>query len=175
MRNDRDELVILRISMARIAQAIGADNSLNVTDLGYSGLHRLAATQDRGWNDLAGRIHEELEIRTGTDSHMRTVSDRAPEVAAKFVEILRREMTPDQFAEMCARNANVGPGICSNHDFRDANMDMAEAFYSLGLATCADMDLDANPELESAHFDACQLWNKAWELAMPMIGGRLFK
>lgn len=47
------ELIKLRISIARVAQAHGVDNHLNVTGLSYEQLHRLAEMQPRGWNDLA--------------------------------------------------------------------------------------------------------------------------
>lgn len=93
-------------------------------------------------------------------------------IAHKFVGILKREMSPQDFTEMCILNANVPPGICESHNYLDSNTVMEEAFHSLGLATGTDMDLEANPQLDEAHTAACDLWNAAWELAMPMIGGK---
>jgi hypothetical protein len=47
------ELRALRVSMARVAQALRVDNALRVKDKEYSELYALAGTQERGWNDLA--------------------------------------------------------------------------------------------------------------------------
>lgn len=54
-----DELVALRVSVGRIAQASHVDNELGVgviTSIGS--LRALAMDKDRGWNDLAGRCVE---------------------------------------------------------------------------------------------------------------------
>ena len=54
-RTDREELVSLRISVARVAQALGQIDPVSyikVEDLAFSELHELASTRDRGWNDL---------------------------------------------------------------------------------------------------------------------------
>lgn len=178
MTNDRDELVVLRISLARIAQTLGMDNELKVCALGYAGLHRQANTVERGWNDLACLIVEELENRTSTGSHMRTDSHvgtpfpTAQAIADKFVELLRRDLSPEDLGEVCARNATAAPGVCHSHDFCDANMVMAEAFYTLGLATPVDIDYEINLELETAHDAASKLWSEAWDLATTMTGGK---
>lgn len=69
MKVDLEELITLRISVARIAQALGLDNDLSITDKNYSHLEALAEHRDRGWNDLAGRIFEHVsENRTSTES-----------------------------------------------------------------------------------------------------------
>jgi len=60
----RNELTTLRISVARVAQAMGVDNDLRVTGAAYEALRDKAQTQERGWNDLAGRCHEKaLEFK----------------------------------------------------------------------------------------------------------------
>ena len=47
-------LVTLRISLARVAQALGVDVPLlQIKDLGYAGLHEKACYIERGWNMLA--------------------------------------------------------------------------------------------------------------------------
>jgi hypothetical protein len=61
MQTDRKELENLRVSVARIAQVIGADNSLEVKDKNFSLLRALACTREHGWNDLAHRITVEIE------------------------------------------------------------------------------------------------------------------
>lgn len=59
---DRKELIHLRISLARIAQA--AQVSLArvglADDAPYEQLHTAASTRERGWNALAGEIASEL-------------------------------------------------------------------------------------------------------------------
>ena len=72
MRTDREELIVLREAMARIAQASdiaeeipGVGRSEAAYELSYEEIHRAATTQERGWNRLAacivGRI---IELRT---------------------------------------------------------------------------------------------------------------
>jgi hypothetical protein len=62
MRTDRTELEILRVSLARIAQACGPAIELEIpganlrTDLEFSELSRLTREHDRGWNRLAAFI-----------------------------------------------------------------------------------------------------------------------
>ena len=55
------ELVKLRVSMARLAQAAEVDNNLRVTDKNYDDLIRLAQTQERGWNHLAELVYDRLK------------------------------------------------------------------------------------------------------------------
>jgi hypothetical protein len=55
-----NELQTLRVSLARIAQAAGVDNDLHVTGVPYEGLRLLAESRERGWNDLAGRVAEQI-------------------------------------------------------------------------------------------------------------------
>lgn len=58
------EIQKLRVSIARIAQAIGVNGSdglstFTVTqDMGYGDLCTLAETHERGWNDLCYQIVE---------------------------------------------------------------------------------------------------------------------
>jgi hypothetical protein len=61
MQTDRKELENLRVSVARIAQVIGADNSLEVKDKNFSLLRALACTRERGWNDLAHKVVVQIE------------------------------------------------------------------------------------------------------------------
>jgi hypothetical protein len=57
------QLVSLRVSVARIAQALGVDNELHVTGEGFSGLTNKAQAQAKGWNDLAARCTEAAATR----------------------------------------------------------------------------------------------------------------
>jgi hypothetical protein len=62
MRTDRQELEILRVSLARIAQACGPDIEREIpgaegrTELEFTELSRLARGYERGWNRLAAFI-----------------------------------------------------------------------------------------------------------------------
>jgi hypothetical protein len=87
------------------------------------------------------------------------------QVATKFVSILRAWATPYQWKVMRKRNAaETDPGVCHSHDWCDANMAMAEAFEHFGL--------DPLPEDERASTTATNLWNEAWDAAMPALGGK---
>lgn len=60
MRTDREELEILRVSLARIAQATGVEtDSKPVLDKSFNELCAMAE-EDRGWNALAGLVCEEV-------------------------------------------------------------------------------------------------------------------
>jgi len=60
--NDRQKLETLRISVARIAQALNVTGtSLNVTGLGYSDLDVLAGCNENGWNELASACVEKID------------------------------------------------------------------------------------------------------------------
>lgn len=61
-RDPRTELVILRISLARVAQAHGVDNNLGVLGKTYEELYALASTEERGWNDLARLCAEQANV-----------------------------------------------------------------------------------------------------------------
>lgn len=63
----RKELAKLRISVARIAQAIGVNGSGQLpfvipSFMGVDMMHDLAFTQPRGWNSLCGIIIEQAEL-----------------------------------------------------------------------------------------------------------------
>ena len=61
MRTDREELEILRVSLGRIAQAVGVQTE-DKPVLDKSSFNELSemAKVDRGWNALAGLICEEI-------------------------------------------------------------------------------------------------------------------
>lgn len=54
------ELIKLRISVARIAQVLGVDNKLEVTDKTAAELTIKAISDQRGWNDLAGLCVDQI-------------------------------------------------------------------------------------------------------------------
>lgn len=81
------------------------------------------------------------------------------QVAAKFAEILREELTDAQWAKMRAKNA-TGPyqgDCCASHDYCDANMPMEAAFKACAIEL---WDRDDNMRDE-----AVALWNAAWDHA----------
>ena len=91
----------------------------------------------------------------------------AVEIGRIFVQLLRDELTPDEFAEMQRRNATdeyAKTGSCASHDFRDANVYMAQAFEQVGLDP---LPMDDNGGDDDT--DITELWNAAWESAMPQL------
>jgi hypothetical protein len=61
LRSDREELEILRVSVARIAQMIGADSRVKIKEQGFQELCRTAHVEERGWNALAADICDKIE------------------------------------------------------------------------------------------------------------------
>jgi hypothetical protein len=65
-RSDRDELVTLRVTVARVAQAFDVQSShLPVVGKQYCELHEMAETNERGWNMLCAAIVEAAIINAG--------------------------------------------------------------------------------------------------------------
>jgi len=64
IRTSRQELILLRISMARVAQAAGVDlTPIGLpNDVDYAVLRMTANTRERGWNHLAADITEQLRL-----------------------------------------------------------------------------------------------------------------
>lgn len=82
-------------------------------------------------------------------------------IGAKFAELLKRDLTPQEFAAMRAANAiETNKAVCHSHDYLDANMTMLEAFDELGVRSPIDFDHGAND-----HLEACALWGAAWTYA----------
>jgi hypothetical protein len=86
------------------------------------------------------------------------------DIAAKFAELLERELTPQDFAEMRRANAmeyaKGNRGICHSHDYLDANVIMLEAFDTLDVRSPIDFDYGTDE-----HLKACALWAAAWNCA----------
>lgn len=88
-------------------------------------------------------------------------------LAAEFVTTLKSWLTPVEFLQMRFRNAREESDlVCHSHDYCDANMAMDEAMRKLGLAEQLDSDSERLGD-ENALTD---LWNSAWEKAMPALG-----
>lgn len=95
------------------------------------------------------------------------------ELGARFVEVLRQwsqdpavaeRHGPDFWNQMLADNAaETHKDVCHSHDWCDANMAMDAAFRFYGL--------DPLPDVSSAEAARMMnLWNAAWESAMPALG-----
>lgn len=86
------------------------------------------------------------------------------DIAAKFAELLERDLTPQEFAAMRRANAieytKGNRGICHSHDYLDANMIMLEAFDELGVRSPIDFNHGTDE-----HLEACALWGSAWNCA----------
>lgn len=91
-------------------------------------------------------------------SELFSVSDVVPvatpeSLAAEFCRVLNEWLTPDQIAEVNARNAaETDENICHSHDFCDANQAMLDAMAVFGL------DFESTDEQNT-------LINAAWDLA----------
>lgn len=99
-------------------------------------------------------------------------------LADAFADVLRRWLSPAEFAEMQRRNATpeYGGPVCASHDFCDANEAMAEAFKALtGREPVGSWETHPDPvtgeqvaddpaEEAQATADSA-LWNAAWEIA----------
>lgn len=96
---------------------------------------------------LSAAVREGFEKRPGVRSY--------PLLAGAFLECLLSQLGPEAFEEVCRLNSlEKERYVCRSHDFCDANMVMAQAWYNLGLG---------EPDLESqADTD---LWNAAWDHA----------
>lgn len=82
-------------------------------------------------------------------------------IAQEFGRELRNALSPEDMAEVLARNATqADPQICHSHDFCDANMVMLAAFERLGF-TEDDVLPDGSrwPRVADA---MRSLWNDAW-------------
>ena len=76
-------------------------------------------------------------------------------LAQTFIEYLRRDMGPQDYALMGLRNLAEGKtGICHSHDFLDANLTMNEAFT----------DVVGHPA-EIQNSNQAALWSDAWRIA----------
>ena len=77
-------------------------------------------------------------------------------LAVKFAELLKRDLTPDQVNEAVKRNkTDEYQGCCATHDFCDANVYMDEALEHF----TGKHEVDVNDE------DTTNLFNEAWDIA----------
>jgi hypothetical protein len=89
---------------------------------------------------------------------MKTDQTLARTVGQTFVELLRKELSNEDWREMLRRNASPEYRTsCASHDFTDANEVMAEA--------CAAHDVDVDPTSD----DGLAIWNAAWAVAKPQL------
>ncbi len=91
--------------------------------------------------------------------HLATVE----RLAFAFAQSLYQDLTAEEWQTMRARNATVPAGVCASHDFRDANMNMSDAFESVvGRAIMLCGDTKAGYAVAQVDAD---LWNQAWDVA----------
>jgi hypothetical protein len=94
---------------------------------------------------------------------MNTTTARTPKLLAQaFSFQLRETLTPEQMAQVIARNAHYREcgekDICASHEFCDANVTMDDAFKMLGLTVIDSV----SGEISGI---ANELWNAAWDIA----------
>ena len=65
-----EELVKLRVSVARLGQLLGlSGEELDIKDKSYGELCVIAAAHSRGWNQLAMRVAEQIEALIKIDAY----------------------------------------------------------------------------------------------------------
>jgi hypothetical protein len=81
------------------------------------------------------------------------------QVANRFIEELRIDLSQHEFDAMCVANAaETNPDICHSHDYLDANMSMLAAMEDhVGTAPVCPING------YSVWF--IELWNAAWSMA----------
>jgi hypothetical protein len=91
------ELETLRVSLARVAQALGVNGrQLDVLGKVYEELANMAETQERGWNDLAGACVERAEHLHRDRSEMESYLDELEGQMAKTRQILQDGLDADE-------------------------------------------------------------------------------
>lgn len=81
-------------------------------------------------------------------------------LADEFAKLLRRDLRPHEWAEMCAKNAAApDAGWCASHDYLDANETMMEAFLAV-----TGREIHQDKEDGEVYQDPAdlELWNAAW-------------
>lgn len=108
-----------------------------------------------GLRDALAKVEKVVKDLRSLGYASTTEEDEEPlymQIAHAFGEVIHRETTPEQMAEINRRNAaEPNPSVCHTHDFADANEWMAEAFKQVMLR-----DVDITSDTDNA------LWNRAW-------------
>jgi hypothetical protein len=88
--------------------------------------------------------------------HLITIKEQ---IAGKFYDLLKQELSADEWREMVRRNTQepeyADHGACASHDFLDANMVMDAAFRAVGISP---FDGDHISD------EATDIWNAAWDM-----------
>ncbi len=84
---------------------------------------------------FAAFYSEDGELVDGSECLEQNSEDALAAILAyEFQKVLKSWLTPEQWEEMCKRNAaETDPLICHSHDFCDANEAMHEAFMLFGV------------------------------------------
>jgi len=100
---------------------------------------------------------EHIAARAEIEHYLRqpTIAAIVTKMADTFTDLLRSELSVDEFREMQVRNtAETSRGVCHSHDFLDANALMEIAFIET-----TGRDNDCGNEADAA------IWSAAWEEA----------
>lgn len=84
----------------------------------------------------------------------------AEALAWRFAADVMAELSPAEWHQMRIVNRTVSEGVCASHDFRDANMTVAESFEAIA-------GHPALPEEGEMADSDVELWNAAWHIATP--------
>ncbi len=99
-----------------------------------------------------------LDIYAGDDWAECLRIATAEALAWRFACDVMADLTESEWREMRITNRTVSAGVCASHDFRDANMIMAESFEAID---------GRNPVDHLDDESAVALWNAAWSIATP--------
>lgn len=159
----RDEAVLWTVS-----QISGKNQSPTQLELEQAGIvgHRNPGGAQPEWVAKSGTIAGYADSKKGAElccyalklqgEYMDVpVEVLAPRLCRVFILELRRAVSAENYAEICARNAlRDDPLVCHSHDFIDANMVMAAAF-----TVTTGMEVDTQSDEQRL------LWNSAWSQA----------
>ena len=96
-------LQLLRVSVARIAQALGVDNDLKIAKDGYAELCHKAINVEVGWNNLAGLCADTINDREDQRSHVGTMTG----LVTDNLTYSKVKVTSDQVEELVMAAASL--------------------------------------------------------------------
>lgn len=93
------------------------------------------------------------------------MNTQAKSISNKFNEIINREFTSIQLADVIAKNnTSEYAGCCATHDYCDANMLMDEAFQEIMQREFIFFN-DEQLETQQQNQDDTDLLNEAWYIS----------
>lgn len=126
------------------------------------------------WETVLAYIAKVPSTRSAAPTFEGTLQvSKAGEIAFRFAQILKEQLSPETFAEMKAKNEDPGQtaGVCASHDYVDANEVMLEAFKTvMGRQPLLHSDNETIAEIDARDAD-WSMMAKAWDLARGLYIG----